>query len=146
MIDEMIQIVVDPLFPPENYTPVQEKRFQIIYRESTSFRISPVRIMSSSNDNKYIPKRDKSYSKQKSLAAERVVTKSQVYNIGTGKQEKVIKPIYSTPAESIKYLLDSYCFNDLDPFITPVNLLLNSTSLADQQLIEVNIKKLKLIS
>jgi hypothetical protein len=58
----------------------------------------------------------------------------------------VIKPIYSTPAESIKYLLDNYCFNDLDPFITPVNLLLNSTSLADEQLIEVNIKKLKLIS
>jgi hypothetical protein len=69
-----------------------------------------------------------------------------VYNIGTGKEEKVIKPIYSTPAESIKYLLDNYCFNDLDPFITPVNLLLNSPSLADEQLIEVNTKKLKLIS
>lgn len=76
MIDEMMEIVVDPLFPPENYTPVQEKKFELIYKESTSFRISPVRIMSSSNDNKYIPKRDKSYSKQKSLAAERIVAKS----------------------------------------------------------------------
>lgn len=58
------------------------------------FRISPVRVMSSSNDNKYLPKRDKSYSKQKSLAAERVV-KSDVYNI---KDEKSLKPVYSTPS------------------------------------------------
>lgn len=83
--------------------------------------------MSSSNDNKYMPKREKSYSKQKSLAAERGV-KSEVYNL---KDEKSIKPIYSTPAESIKYLLDNYCFNDLDPFMLPVGLLLGSQALAE---------------
>jgi hypothetical protein len=27
MIDEMMEIVVDPLFPPENYTPVEDRRF-----------------------------------------------------------------------------------------------------------------------
>lgn len=57
-----------------------------------------------------------------------------------------MKPIYSTPAESIKYLLDNYCFNDLDPFMTPVALLLSSPSLLDEQLVENNIKKIKLIS
>jgi hypothetical protein len=98
--------------------------------------------MSSSNDNKYLPKRDKSYSKQKSLAAERVV-KSEVYNL---KDEKAIKPIYSTPAESIRYLLDNYCFNDLDPFTTPVSLLLSSNSLAEEPLLESCLKKLRLVT
>lgn len=27
MVDEMMEIVLDPLFPPENYTPIEEKRF-----------------------------------------------------------------------------------------------------------------------
>jgi hypothetical protein len=53
--------------------------------------------MSSSNDTKYLPKRDKSYSKQKSInAAEKQNTKSDVYNIG--KDEKAVKPVYSTPS------------------------------------------------
>jgi hypothetical protein len=98
--------------------------------------------MSSSNDNKYLPKRDKSYSKQKSLAAERVV-KSEVYNL---KDEKTLKPVYSTPAESIRYLLDNYCFNDLDPFMVPVGLLLNSGALAEEAMLEASIKKLKLVT
>lgn len=142
MIDEMLEIVLDPLFPPENYSPVAEKRFELIYKESSLFRISPVRVMSSSNDNKYIPRRDKSFSKQKSLAAERVV-KSEVYNL---KDEKIIKPVYSTPAETIRYLLDNYCFNDLDPFIVPVGLLLNSTSLAEEAMLETSLKKLRLVT
>lgn len=66
---------MDPLFPPENYTPVEEKRFELIYKE-TSFRIFPVRVISSSNDNKYVPKRDKSFSKQKTLAGDRLNAKS----------------------------------------------------------------------
>ena len=123
---------------------MQEKRFELIYKESW-FRISPVRVLSSSNDNKYMPKRDKSFSKQKTLTADKII-KSEVYNISNGKEEKVVKPIYSTPAESIRYLLDTYCFNDLDPFMVPVSLLLNSPSLFDEQLTETSIKKLKLVS
>lgn len=83
MVDEMLEIAIDPIFPPENYTPVQEKRFELIYKES-SFRISPVRVLSSSNDNKYMPKRDKSFSKQKTIANDKII-KSEVYNISNGK-------------------------------------------------------------
>ena len=56
------------------------------------------------------------------------------------------KTIYSTPAESIRYLLDNYCFNDLEPFITPASLLLSSSALADEQQLDTNLKKLKMIT
>ena len=55
--------------------------------------------------------------------------KSDLYNVG--KEEKNLKPVYSTPAESLKYLLDTYCYNDLDPFMIPTTLLLSSASLFD---------------
>lgn len=30
MIDEMLEIIVDPFYPPENYTPVTTKRFELL--------------------------------------------------------------------------------------------------------------------
>ena len=48
-----------------------------------------------------------------------------------GKEEKQLKPVYSTPSETLKYLLDTYCFNDLEPFMVPVTLILSSNSLQD---------------
>ena len=27
MVDEMMEIIIDPLFPPVNYSPVEERRF-----------------------------------------------------------------------------------------------------------------------
>ena len=57
-----------------------------------------------------------------------------------------MKPIYSTPSETLKYLLDNYCFSDLDPFMTPVNLILSSPSLSEEQSLENGLKKLKLIT
>ena len=62
------------------------------------------------------------------------------------KEGKSPKPVYSTPSETVRYLLDNYCFNDLDPFMTPVQLILNSSALPDEQSIDVNLKKLKLIT
>jgi len=70
--------------------------------------------------------------------------KNDLYNVG--KEEKNLKPIYSTPAETLKYLLDNYCFSDLDPFVTPVNLILSSPSLGEEQSLETALKKLKLIT
>jgi len=71
---------------------------------------------------------------------------SKVGLIDIDKEGKGPKPVYSTPTETIKYLLDNYCFNDVEPFITPVQLILNSSAISDQQSIDVNIKKLKLIT
>ena len=45
--------------------------------------------------------------------------------------EKHLKVRYSTPVETIKYLLDTYCFNDLEPFLVPVNFLLTSPKLKE---------------
>ena len=70
--------------------------------------------------------------------------RSDLYNVG--KEEKNLKPVYSTPAESLRYLLDNYCFNDLNPFMVPATLLLSSPSLSDEQCLESNLKKIKLIT
>ncbi len=39
MIDQMLQIIVDPFYPPENYTPVAIKRFQLLTKERLNFRV-----------------------------------------------------------------------------------------------------------
>ena len=66
MVDEMMEIVLDPIFPPKNYTPLEQKRFELIHKESM-FRLSPIKVSSFSNSNrKSIPKRERSFTKQKS--------------------------------------------------------------------------------
>lgn len=130
MVDELMEIVLDPLFPPENYSPVEEKRFELIYREQALFRLNPIRMTTNLSENKYnVPERKTSTSKHKTGAAEKIGHKSELYNVG--KEDKSLKPVYSTPSETLKYLLDNYCFNDLDPFMVPVNLILSSASLGD---------------
>ena len=57
MIDEMMEIVVDPLFPPVNYCPVEVKRFELIHKEASLFRLLPIRMNSNSSETKHIPKR-----------------------------------------------------------------------------------------
>lgn len=148
MIDEMMQIVVDPVFPPENYVPVEEKRFQLIYKEQSMFRLNPIRMTAMTGNvsqSKYTtPERKTTYSRNKPSTVEKIGFRSELYNVG--KEQKCLKPIYSTPSESLKYLLDNYCFNDLDPFMMPVTLILSSQSLADDQCLEANLKKLKMIT
>lgn len=141
----MMEIIVDPLFPPENYTPVEEKRFELIYKEQSLFRLNPIRMTTNLSETKYNPsERRTSSSKQKPNTVDKNQHRSELYNIG--KEDKPLKPVYSTPAETLKYLLDNYCFNDLDPFNLPSNLILSSPSLADEQCLESNLKKLKLIT
>lgn len=60
--------------------------------------------------------------------------------------EKSMKIRYSTPAESVKYLLDTYCFSDLEPFLIPVNFILTSPRLEDKEFLEVSLKNVKLIT
>jgi hypothetical protein len=43
-----------------------------------------------------MPKRDKSFSKHKSFGAEKMNVRSELYNVG--KEDKSLKPIYSTPS------------------------------------------------
>lgn len=57
-----------------------------------------------------------------------------------------MKVRYSTPVETLKYLLDTYCFNDLEPFLVPVNFILTSPKLKEPESESVNIKNLKLIT
>lgn len=140
-----MEIIVDPLFPPENYTPVEEKHFELIYKEQSLFRLNPIRMATNLSETKYNNSdRKTSSSKQKPNTVDKNQHRSELYNIG--KEEKFMKPVYSTPSETLKYLLDNYCFNDLDPFMIPVNLILSSPSLADEQFLESNLKKLKLIT
>ena len=83
---------------------------------------------SNSIDNKSSCKRKNSFSMTKPAVLKTNSLTSDFYDIV--KELKTPKQIYSTPAETIKYLLDTYCFNDLAPFVSPVNLLLNSSALA----------------
>jgi len=53
--------------------------------------------------------------------------------------------MYSTPFDTLKSLLENYCFNDLDPFMLPTTFILSSASLAEDQFLESSLKKLKLI-
>lgn len=50
MINEMFEIVLDPLFPPVDYTPVENKNYELLHKEVSFYRINPVR--SGSTDNK----------------------------------------------------------------------------------------------
>jgi hypothetical protein len=50
-----------------------------------------------------------------------------------------------TPIESIKYFLESYCYADLDPFINPTNMFLNSLKNQEESQVSQNYKNLKLI-
>ncbi len=50
MINEMFEIVLDPLFPPLDYTPVENKNYELLHKEVSFYRINPVR--SGSTDNK----------------------------------------------------------------------------------------------
>jgi hypothetical protein len=42
MIDEMLEIIVDPFYPPENYNPVAIKRFELLTKERTNFRVGNI--------------------------------------------------------------------------------------------------------
>lgn len=42
MIDEMLEIIVDPFYPPENYNPVATKRFELLSKERTNFRVGNI--------------------------------------------------------------------------------------------------------
>ena len=99
--------MVDPIFPPINYSPVEEKRFELIHKEVSLFRLQPIRMVST--ETKGFPRKETSLSRNKIL--DRTGGKNDLYNVG--KEEKTLKPVYSTPSETLKYLLDTYCFNDL---------------------------------
>ena len=74
----MMEIVIDPVFPPLNYSPVEEKRFELIHKEASLFRLQPIRMVS--NETKYVQKqRESSFSKYK---MERTGGKSELYNVG----------------------------------------------------------------
>jgi hypothetical protein len=140
MVDELFEIVLDPLFPPEQYSLVEEKRFELIFRDASLFRLQPVRVNSSSNDNKVHPHRKSSYSRTKPATTEKINLKVELSDLRSP------KPVYSTPAETVKYLLENYCFNDVDPFMIPVSLMLSSSSLSEEQSLEANLKKLRLVT
>lgn len=81
------------------------------------------------------------------LAGNKSRRNSEAVNIGCFQNtEKTMKIRYSTPSESIKYLLDTYCFSDLEPFIVPVNFLLSSPRLEDNDSLEINLKNVKLVT
>ena len=144
MINEMMEIIVDPLFPPVGYTPVEEKKFEIIYREPSAFKLSPIRVISTSTDNKYLPKRERTFSNPRNQPPQRVTHKTDLYNVG--KEEKTLKPIYATPSETIKALLDNYFYTDFDPFITPVTLMLTSPTLTQSSMLDTNLGKIRLVT
>ena len=52
MIDEMMEIILDPLFPPTEYTPVEEKKFELVHKEINLFRITPIRVARSFSNTK----------------------------------------------------------------------------------------------
>lgn len=46
----MFEIVLDPLFPPVDYQPVETRNYELLHKEVTFYRINPIR--SGSTDNK----------------------------------------------------------------------------------------------
>ena len=65
MIDEMMEIIIDSTFPPEDYQPVEQRHFELIYKEPSAFRISPIRVISHSTEVQ--SRKEKSLSHKKSL-------------------------------------------------------------------------------
>lgn len=57
MINEMFELVIDPLFPPIDYEPVENKNFELVHKEISFFRINPLRSGSSDNRKNYYPMR-----------------------------------------------------------------------------------------
>jgi hypothetical protein len=81
MVNEMFELVLDPQFPPENYTPVEEKRFVLLHKEVSMFRLQPVRMVASSNENKTSHRKlSFSFSKTKPNTIDKVMTKGSFFD------------------------------------------------------------------
>jgi hypothetical protein len=146
MIDEMFNIVLDPLFPPKVVfeIPTSEKQFTLIYSEPmcVSKRL----------------KNDRSLSKNYYPCAQTDSRPSSISKLGrtedvlayssnlTERERDVPKLKYSSPPETIKFLLDTYFYSDFTPFDIPVSILLSSNKLADPQQLETNLKNIRMIT
>ena len=78
MVDEMLEIIIDPYYRPASYTPVAKKNFEMLYKETSSFRINPLR--SNSSDNRKNAKSILEKTKDKDLDKEAIVTGPLVPN------------------------------------------------------------------
>lgn len=144
MIDEMFNLVVDPLFPPKVpcEVPLEDRQFTLIYSEPP---LLSKRLRNERNLGKnYYP----------IVAAESSTNSSRPSSISKFarndepfQSERESKPSkYNSPTETIKLLLDTYCYSDYEPFELPVSLLLSSLKLTDPALLDVNLKSLRLVT
>ena len=61
MIDEMLEITVDPYYPPDNYTPVSTRRFELLSKERVNFRVGNVTSRNTTAHSIELRKRDGNY-------------------------------------------------------------------------------------
>lgn len=108
MIDEMFNLVLDNLFPPEvpHEIAADDRQFCLIYSE-------PVAVRRLKNEHSLT----KNYYPIPLLEAK----PNQVIKIGKTEElpaatDRDSKMKYMSPTESIRQLLENYCYSDFEPF------------------------------
>ena len=72
LINEMLEIILDPIFPPVDYHPVEVKNFELLHKEINFGRINPIRGGSTDNKRKnYYPLNDQTSQKNSSVKKNR---------------------------------------------------------------------------
>ena len=139
MIDDMLKLVVDPLFPPENKPEKRENGFELIYcTHHSKFTDKPVNVRQDLNVPIYpIPE----LKQRKNPRKEKEENKNRSFHHNIVKRKRTstipknikVKPKIKNLDESITTLIETYPFEDYDPFIKPVKsliyLLTNYTNL-----------------
>ena len=100
----MLELVLDPLFPPTDYTPLENKNFELLHKEISFYRINPLRSGSTDAKRKnYYPLTDHSTSNSshhKDYQKNSVNKRRNSESIGLASfqsTEKHMKIRYSTP-------------------------------------------------
>ena len=127
MIDDMLKLVIDPLFPPSAYK-VDNKRendFELLYCGHQS-RYSPTPINKRQNFNVSLYPVKELYQKKNPMKIKKEAETNNIINWKKVKRKSIyptaikcrpkIKHLYDT----ITLLIETYPFEDCDPFLKPV--------------------------
>ena len=98
MINEMCEIVLDPLFPPDDYTPIENKNFELLHKEVSFYRINPLRTSSTDAKRKnYYPLSDNGNSNHHRNSNGKRRNSESIGLTSFQSTEKQLKIRYSTP-------------------------------------------------
>lgn len=125
----MLNIILDNNFPPEIPFEIapEDRQFCLIHSESVAVR--RIKNEHSLTRNYYpVPIVD-----AKPQLIMKIGRTEEVYGSNLTDRESKVK--YMSPTETIKNLLDSYCYSDFEPFELPVTILLSSSKLSDPALL-----------